>query len=158
MVGRVNGSVRSLDQYEAGRQQIAAPIEFLIVDPANPSVATRDRKVLWCPACAKRTPTRWKQPIDVIAASHAERHGAPSWSTTHGTVPAAPRRKISPEKRARVMDRDGRACVWCGSADRLCIDHVVPLARGGSNDAENLRVLCWDCNTAKADKLDSEVR
>lgn len=153
----MNKGTRSLDQYTAGRQQVTEPIEFLIVDPAQLPAHMPTRKVLWCPVCAKRTPNKWRQPLDVIATNHAERHGAPSWSATPGQVPSTQRRKVSPEKRARVMARDGHACVWCGSVERLCIDHVVPLSRGGSNATENLRVLCWDCNTAKADKLDGEV-
>jgi 5-methylcytosine-specific restriction endonuclease McrA len=29
------------------------------------------------------------------------------------------------------------------------IDHIVPRARGGTNDESNLRVLCCSCNAAK---------
>jgi 5-methylcytosine-specific restriction endonuclease McrA len=29
------------------------------------------------------------------------------------------------------------------------IDHVIPRARGGQNDASNLQLLCISCNTAK---------
>lgn len=31
----------------------------------------------------------------------------------------------------------------------LTVDHVVPLARGGTNDLANLQVLCKRCNSAK---------
>ena len=34
----------------------------------------------------------------------------------------------------------------CGSTERLEVDHIVPLSRGGTNDAENLRVLCSMCH------------
>ena len=37
----------------------------------------------------------------------------------------------------------------CGSRENLEIDHVVPLARGGSNRLENLQLLCQDCNRRK---------
>ena len=37
----------------------------------------------------------------------------------------------------------------CGSGENLEIDHVVPLARGGSNRLENLQLLCRDCNRRK---------
>ena len=34
----------------------------------------------------------------------------------------------------------------------LSIDHIVPRAKGGSSDRENLRVLCTQCNTRKGVK------
>lgn len=50
--------------------------------------------------------------------------------------------------RARAMLR-GAVCAWCGTPDRLTVDHINPLARGGSNDADNLQVLCHSCNSLK---------
>jgi len=32
-----------------------------------------------------------------------------------------------------------------------CVDHVLPVARGGTNHLENLVCACWKCNTAKND-------
>lgn len=41
-------------------------------------------------------------------------------------------------------------CIWCGSADKLTIDHVVPISRGGSKGAvKNLQILCITCNWLK---------
>lgn len=33
------------------------------------------------------------------------------------------------------------------------IDHIHPIARGGKNIKNNLRILCHECNNSKADKL-----
>lgn len=53
-----------------------------------------------------------------------------------------------PVKRA-VVARDGLRCTFVGRDGRRCtaraflqLDHVKPYACGGSNDAENVRVLC----------------
>ncbi len=49
-------------------------------------------------------------------------------------------------------------CYWCGSKlpKRYHIDHVIPLSRGGSNDASNLVIACQKCNLSKHDRLPHE--
>ena len=44
----------------------------------------------------------------------------------------------------------GHKCWMCGGPFE-CIDHVKPLARGGTNWPANLRPACTACNTAKRD-------
>lgn len=48
--------------------------------------------------------------------------------------------------RKQVLERDGHACVLCGSTDRLEVDHVIPQAEGGTHDLANLRTLCTGCH------------
>ena len=43
----------------------------------------------------------------------------------------------------------GDCCVVCGSAENLEIDHIIPVSRGGTNDRENLQLLCRTCNRSK---------
>src|SRR4051794_12935189 len=45
-----------------------------------------------------------------------------------------------------VKARDGHACVWCGAAERLEIDHVWPWGLGGVTAEANLQTLCRSCN------------
>ena len=59
------------------------------------------------------------------------------------------RRVWSDEERRFILDRDGWACVYCGSTDELEIDHIVPFSRGGACSADNAQVLCGPCNRAK---------
>ncbi len=49
---------------------------------------------------------------------------------------------------AEVLTRDA-VCVWCGSSERLEVDHIIRYADGGSNHPSNLRLLCHDCHTSR---------
>ncbi|MEZ4883139.1 MAG: HNH endonuclease [Chitinophagales bacterium] len=31
-----------------------------------------------------------------------------------------------------------------------CIDHIIPITEGGTNDTDNLICACWKCNTRKS--------
>jgi hypothetical protein len=55
---------------------------------------------------------------------------------------------VTRETKERVKSKQ-RFCGLCGSEQDLTIDHVIPLAEGGTNDEQNLRVLCQRCNFRK---------
>lgn len=57
--------------------------------------------------------------------------------------------RMSKVRRAEVFARDPHKCQCCGSTEHLTIDHIIPLARGGSNDLDNLQILCRSCNSRK---------
>jgi 5-methylcytosine-specific restriction endonuclease McrA len=40
-------------------------------------------------------------------------------------------------------------CVYCGSAENITIDHVIPLSRGGHHGIGNLVPACGSCNFSK---------
>ncbi len=40
-------------------------------------------------------------------------------------------------------------CAFCGSTDGLSLDHIYPLAKGGSHSPDNWQCLCINCNSAK---------
>ena len=46
-----------------------------------------------------------------------------------------------------------KPCYNCGTLENLSIDHIVPLARGGSHSIGNLMTLCRKCNASKGKKL-----
>lgn len=69
------------------------------------------------------------------------------------------RRRVSRWERLRqfIFDRDGRACTYCGAADRpLHCDHVIPESRGGSSEPNNLTTACKPCNLSKNDRTPEE--
>jgi hypothetical protein len=62
-------------------------------------------------------------------------------------------RHISQDTKIAVAARDGNACRNCGSMTDLQFDHVIPWSRGGSNNAQNIQILCGRCNRRKSNKL-----
>ena len=50
--------------------------------------------------------------------------------------------------RAGILARDGHRCQLCGRPANE-VDHIIPLADGGSDVEGNLRALCRACNLAR---------
>jgi hypothetical protein len=62
---------------------------------------------------------------------------------------------VAASKRLRfeILRRDGHTCRYCGAKSPdvpLRVDHVVPVALGGSDDPSNLVTACEPCNTGKS--------
>lgn len=51
--------------------------------------------------------------------------------------------------RTAVYERDGFACVRCGSTSSLSLDHIKPWSLGGADTIDNLQTMCRPCNSAK---------
>jgi 5-methylcytosine-specific restriction endonuclease McrA len=52
----------------------------------------------------------------------------------------------------RILEMQRWSCAYCPKDLRKAkphIDHIIPLARGGSNDRANLQALCQPCNNRK---------
>jgi hypothetical protein len=61
--------------------------------------------------------------------------------------------------RARVREQAGHRCGYCLAPQRhvlgwLEIEHIIPQARGGSDDEDNLWLGCRLCNNYKSNQLD----
>ena len=85
-----------------------------------------------------------------------------------GKGAATKRRKLGVIRRATLRELhehcDGR-CYYCQilltynnwpSLTFASVDHIIPVARNGTNDLDNLCVCCLKCNWSKRDKLLSE--
>lgn len=44
---------------------------------------------------------------------------------------------------------DAKKCIKCGSKDFLQFDHKWPISKGGTDNIENIKILCRTCNQAK---------
>ena len=81
-------------------------------------------------------------------------------ATTKSPNDREPSRRIPSAVRDRVYVRDGGQCTYegvngerCGSTHGLHIDHIKPFARGGTNAASNLRLLCANHNRLEAERI-----
>lgn len=61
--------------------------------------------------------------------------------------------------RETIKTRDNYTCCGCGNSIYaepnllLEIDHIIPIAKGGLTEENNLQTLCWKCNRSKSDKI-----
>lgn len=65
------------------------------------------------------------------------------------------RKTISKGKRFEIFKRDNWTCRYCGAQPPgvvLHVDHVIPLAGGGTDEEENLVTSCQPCNIGKGAK------
>lgn len=73
--------------------------------------------------------------------------------------------RIKPKTRRNkvraLIERDGGFCHYCCRklpAEIATLDHITPVAKGGSNHNENLVLSCRWCNEHKGTKRASEFR
>ena len=54
-----------------------------------------------------------------------------------------------PYKREDILNLFNSECAYCGSKDKLTLDHFIPLTKGGSDVQGNLLPACLSCNCSK---------
>jgi len=66
------------------------------------------------------------------------------------------RKNIKASVRYKILQKNNHKCQSCGAGvedgAKLEIDHIKPVSKGGTNEPENLQVLCKTCNIGKSDK------
>ena len=69
--------------------------------------------------------------------------------------PTTKRKPIGKRTRFEIFERDKFTCQYCGRMPpevMLEVDHIIPVSKHGTNDPENLRTSCFDCNRGKLTK------
>ena len=66
--------------------------------------------------------------------------------------------ELSVESLKSRLDYYGWKCIYCGSSDKLEVEHRIPLSRGGTNLPANLVPACKSCNCKKGTKTETEFK
>jgi 5-methylcytosine-specific restriction endonuclease McrA len=101
----------------------------------------------------KANPDRWREIAERSYKKHPEKYAA--WRRNRKARKRnAPGTHTAADLKAILIAQKYR-CTYCrGNLKRAKrhVDHIKPLARGGSNGPENLQYLCAPCNMSKGAK------
>lgn len=116
------------------------------IDQFNKSADSIDRKAPMCKRCAKEN--RHKHRDLQREANH--RRTARKSATIENVF-------TEEDRLALLKEYDGR-CAYCGSKpDKLEMDHVIPLSRGGKHTKINIVPACFDCNRRKGGRTPEQA-
>lgn len=90
--------------------------------------------------------TAWKSTKDNQQSHSQEVTEQP---TSPKRLPTSKRQPIPKSVKTYVWQRDRGRCTDCDSKEKLEYDHIIPLAKGGSNTERNIQLLCERCNRFK---------
>lgn len=81
---------------------------------------------------------------------------------TRELIAPTPRRKMTQQRAAKIFLREQGCCYVCRrklriGVDKYQIEHPDPLCLGGSDNDDDLRVICDDCHKPKT-KLDVQAK
>jgi 5-methylcytosine-specific restriction endonuclease McrA len=69
--------------------------------------------------------------------------------------------RVEDVSRDEIIRRDGQDCHICGewvSIHDLTLDHIIPLKKGGTHTADNIRVAHRSCNSRKGSRSMKEIQ
>lgn len=64
------------------------------------------------------------------------------------------RKGLSGTTKKDIHSKFNEECCICGSSDKLEIDHIVEVSKGGSNNKDNLRLMCLECHKKRHQNID----
>lgn len=123
-----------------------------------------------CPVCGETKPLlRTSYGVKVCSKQCVGLDQHRKWVASHRESQRGKRERWGPQGRVKRLKDSASACALCGtlreelqSAEEMGyatqglvgkhvfhVDHIQPLSKGGSEEMENVRILCWFCNRAR---------
>ena len=74
------------------------------------------------------------------------------------------KRRVAKDAKAfKILDKEYRKlynspCAFCGTKEKITMDHIIPISRSGNHSIGNLQPLCQPCNSSKKSRLVSEYK
>jgi len=121
-------------------------VRFMVIDPRGGTVLSIAGDKLEALSTARsRLKATSRRPI----AAHVQ------WELWPQAGRAAPHRPVA-RRRREIFQRSNGRCHYCSELQTLegdwHVEHMLPRALLGTNEASNLVVACRECNLAKSDK------
>jgi len=142
----------------------------------NSNTACPNETIVICNSCDNEFPTQYPhyyiKKKDVHLCSDCIEHIAEWFVSTSYCLPGIFWLKAMEEKyyskhkkyrntylpkktRQDILSKYKFTCQKCGSKENLTIDHIKPVSKGGSDDYDNLTILCKSCNSRKGAKYEN---
>ncbi|HAQ02974.1 TPA: hypothetical protein DCQ22_03735 [Candidatus Nomurabacteria bacterium] len=62
--------------------------------------------------------------------------------------------KLTKSEWLEILSKHEYKCAKCGTQERISLDHIIPLSKGGTHSADNVQPLCISCNCKKYNKIE----
>lgn len=131
------------------RNGVALANVVRIIPVAQGGTNNLDNLMTVCHPCNQTPPKKKKQVVEIIEVKRKK---------TKYRLPKGLRRK--------VFARDCYKCYMCDrkvkriheggkqeDGSLATVDHLIPRSKGGTDDIDNLKTCCYDCNQRKGDEL-----
>jgi 5-methylcytosine-specific restriction endonuclease McrA len=113
----------------------------------------KQRKVLAKRAERKVNPNGYREANTKFYRANVAKHRA--WGRNYKARKRGSTGAHTAAEVAEILKAQGHRCAYCRTdlhKAKRHVDHIQPLARGGSNDRTNLQWLCAPCNLSKGAK------
>lgn len=100
----------------------------------------------------RKNPEYYRQKMARIRAAHPDRYRE-YVERRRARKLAAPQNDLTSAQWREIKIAYRQRCVYCGrKMQRLEMDHIIPLSKGGSHTVSNIVPACRSCNASKGDR------